>query len=174
MRDCIHWNKQLHTLLRYYWGSRLSIQQIAEQLGTTYQAITSQARILKLPRKKHAKRVWTPERCDQLRRAWERHRTCADVAKAMGMTELACYAQAASMRLPFRTKTGPRRGAKPRKWTPEETQRLLNLWDCNMSASQIAQSMGNGITRNPVMGRIHRIRLGSVKSESNYVPRAAG
>ena len=172
MRDCIHWNNQLHTLLRYYWNSRLSIQQIAEQFGTTYQAITSQARILKLPRKKHAKRVWTPERCDQLRRAWERHRTCADVAKAMGMTELAVYAQAATMRLPFRTKTGPRRGAVPRPWTSAEYTRAINLWDLGMSGSEIARELGR--TRNSVIGKIHRITSNCDKSNSNYVPRAAG
>jgi predicted DNA-binding protein YlxM (UPF0122 family) len=172
MRDCIHWNSQLNTLLRYYWGSRLSIAQIAEQFGTTYQSITSQARVLNLPRKKTAKRKWTPELCDKFRRAWERNRTCADVAKAMGMSEMACYAQASIMRLPYRTKTGPRRGAKPRLWTADEYTRALSLWDLGKSGSEIARELGR--TRNSVIGKIHRITSNCDKSNSNYVPRAAG
>ncbi len=41
-------------------------------------------------------------------------------------------------------------------WTPERTQRAIELYTQGYSASQIAQDLG-GVTRNAVIGKIHRM-----------------
>ena len=50
---------------------------------------------------------------------------------------------------------------------------LKKLWADGLSASQIAAELG-GITRNAVIGKVHRLGLsGRAKSPSSGVPRAA-
>ena len=168
----MNWDKAKDSTLAYYWRSPMPAAEIGKLFGVSYEAVRARAYKLKLGRKTIPKRVWKPELCDKFRLAWQRGRTCADVAKAMGLTEGACYAQAAAMRLPFRTRTGPRRGAKPTVWTSEDRTRALELWDLGLSASKIGLQLGR--SRNSVIGAIHRHRLGSIKNESNFVPRAAG
>ncbi|RMD87549.1 MAG: global cell cycle regulator GcrA-like protein [Alphaproteobacteria bacterium] len=54
-------------------------------------------------------------------------------------------------------------------WTDEKIAELKKLWDRGLSASQIASELGDGITRNAVIGKAHRLGLKSrpspVKSE---------
>lgn len=45
-------------------------------------------------------------------------------------------------------------------WTAERIERLTNLWAEGWSASQIAGRLG-GITRNAVIGKVHRLGLPS-------------
>ena len=45
-------------------------------------------------------------------------------------------------------------------WTDERVELLKKLWADGLSASQIAGELG-GITRNAVIGKAHRLRLGS-------------
>lgn len=44
-------------------------------------------------------------------------------------------------------------------WTDERVETLSKLWRAGMSASQIAHDLGHGITRNAVIGKIHRLGL---------------
>ncbi len=58
-------------------------------------------------------------------------------------------------------------------WTDERIDRLRALWDKGLSASQIAKELGEGVTRNAVIGKAHRLGLKSrpspVKTERNQV-----
>ena len=57
-------------------------------------------------------------------------------------------------------------------WTDERVEQLKKLWADGLSASQIAAELG-GITRNAVIGKVHRLGLsGRAKSPSSSVPRA--
>src|SRR5206468_92522 len=72
-------------------------------------------------------------------------------------------------------------GGKPRQsgqgrrlmsWTDERVELLKKLWADGLSASQIAGELG-GITRNAVIGKVHRLGLsGRAKSPSSSAPRA--
>ncbi|MBE8219729.1 MAG: GcrA cell cycle regulator [Alphaproteobacteria bacterium] len=44
-------------------------------------------------------------------------------------------------------------------WTNERVETLKELWISGLSASQIAQKMGGGISRNAVIGKVHRLGL---------------
>lgn len=60
-------------------------------------------------------------------------------------------------------------------WTDERIKRLKELWDKGLSASQIASDLGEGVTRNAVIGKAHRMGLSSrpspVKAEPASKPR---
>jgi GcrA cell cycle regulator len=43
-------------------------------------------------------------------------------------------------------------------WTDERVEKLKELWGDGMSASQIAKALG-GVTRNAVIGKVHRLGL---------------
>lgn len=43
-------------------------------------------------------------------------------------------------------------------WTDERVERLKKLWADGLSASQIASDLG-GVSRNAVVGKVHRLRL---------------
>ena len=45
------------------------------------------------------------------------------------------------------------------RWSPERVERLTQLWLEGLSASQIAEKLGEGITRNAVIGKAHRLNL---------------
>lgn len=56
-------------------------------------------------------------------------------------------------------------------WTDERVELLKKLWSQGLSASQIAGELGGGVTRNAVIGKVHRLGLsGRAKSPS---PQAA-
>src|SRR5882672_2605604 len=56
-------------------------------------------------------------------------------------------------------------------WTDERVELLKKLWDDGYSASQIAAELGY-ITRNSVIGKIHRLGLsGRVKNPPGVTPR---
>lgn len=44
-------------------------------------------------------------------------------------------------------------------WTNERVELLKKLWAQGLSASQIAAQLGGGITRNAVIGKVHRLKL---------------
>ena len=57
-------------------------------------------------------------------------------------------------------------------WTDERVEQLRKLWLDGKSASQIAAELSNGITRNAVIGKVHRLGLsGRVKSPGQPAPR---
>jgi GcrA cell cycle regulator len=45
------------------------------------------------------------------------------------------------------------------EWTEERNAQLKQLWNDGLSASQIARVMGGGVSRNAVIGRVHRMGL---------------
>ncbi|GEQ98722.1 global cell cycle regulator GcrA-like protein [Iodidimonas gelatinilytica] len=55
-------------------------------------------------------------------------------------------------------------------WTDERIDLLRRLWEKGLSASQIAGEIGDGVTRNAVIGKAHRLGLKSrpspVKTDS--------
>lgn len=53
-----------------------------------------------------------------------------------------------------------RRSTMPRQlvdWTPERVETLRRMWDAGFSGAQIAAKLG--VTRNAVIGKIHRLKL---------------
>ena len=57
-------------------------------------------------------------------------------------------------------------------WTDERVEQLRKLWLDGRSASQIAVELANGITRNAVIGKVHRLGLsGRVKNPGQVAPR---
>ena len=45
-------------------------------------------------------------------------------------------------------------------WTDERVEQLKKLWSEGLSASQIAAQLG-GVSRNAVIGKVHRLHLSS-------------
>lgn len=59
-------------------------------------------------------------------------------------------------------------------WTDERVELLRKLWSDGLSASQVAAELGPGITRNAVIGKIHRLGLAErAKTATAARPRAA-
>ena len=56
-------------------------------------------------------------------------------------------------------------------WTEERVERLSRLWMQGQSASQIAGELGDGVSRNAVIGKIHRLGL-SGRSANGSQPEA--
>ena len=57
-------------------------------------------------------------------------------------------------------------------WTEERVELLKKLWQDGLSASQIAAELG-GVTRNAVIGKVHRLGLsGRGKTSASGTPRA--
>ena len=44
-------------------------------------------------------------------------------------------------------------------WTVERVAKLAELWQSGLSASQVARQLGGGLSRNAVIGKIHRMGL---------------
>ena len=44
-------------------------------------------------------------------------------------------------------------------WTEQQITTLKQMWGNGFSASEIARSLGNGLTRNAVIGKAHRLKL---------------
>ncbi|MGJ0506267.1 MAG: GcrA family cell cycle regulator [Methylocystis sp.] len=59
-------------------------------------------------------------------------------------------------------------------WTDERVELLRKLWSDGLSASQVAAELGPGITRNAVIGKIHRLGLAErAKTAAASRPRPA-
>jgi GcrA cell cycle regulator len=57
-------------------------------------------------------------------------------------------------------------------WTDERVEALKKLWLDGLSASQIAKQLGSGLTRNAVIGKVHRLGL-SGRAAASTPQRAA-
>lgn len=55
-------------------------------------------------------------------------------------------------------------------WTDERVELLKKLWAEGLSASQIAAELG-GVTRNAVIGKVHRLNLSGRAKSANSSPR---
>lgn len=58
-------------------------------------------------------------------------------------------------------------------WTDERVELLKKLWLDGQSASQIAKQLGGGVTRNAVIGKVHRLGLAGRAAPSRPVKRIA-
>lgn len=56
-------------------------------------------------------------------------------------------------------------------WTEERVEQLRKLWADGLSASQIAAQLGN-VSRNAVIGKVHRLKLSSRGRSTAAAPRA--
>ncbi len=57
-------------------------------------------------------------------------------------------------------------------WTDERVEQLKTMWIDGKSASQIANELANGVTRNAVIGKVHRLGLsGRAKTPAMSAPR---
>lgn len=63
-------------------------------------------------------------------------------------------------------------GAQAAGWTDERVELLKKLWMDGLSASQIAGELGEGVTRNAVIGKVHRLKLSARAKPTNTTPRA--
>ena len=71
--------------------------------------------------------------------------------------------------------SGTEQVKKPKKntWPDERVEVLKTLWMDGLSASQIAARLGDGITRNAVIGKVHRLGLSGRGSPTRVAkPRA--
>ncbi|WP_332909033.1 GcrA family cell cycle regulator, partial [Paracoccus binzhouensis] len=57
-------------------------------------------------------------------------------------------------------------------WTDERVETLKRMWAEGQSASQIAKELG-GVTRNAVIGKVHRLGLSNRGEEGEAAPAAA-
>ena len=57
-------------------------------------------------------------------------------------------------------------------WTAERIEKLTRLWAEGASASQIATELG-GVSRNAVIGKVHRLKLAQRKTKTATVRRPA-
>lgn len=56
-------------------------------------------------------------------------------------------------------------------WTDERVELLKKLWLEGLSASQIAGVLGDGVTRNAVIGKVHRLKLSGRAKPASPAPR---
>jgi GcrA cell cycle regulator len=56
-------------------------------------------------------------------------------------------------------------------WTDERVELLKKLWMEGLSASQIAAVLGDGVTRNAVIGKVHRLKLSGRAKPASTTPR---
>lgn len=56
-------------------------------------------------------------------------------------------------------------------WTDERVELLKKLWMDGLSASQIAGELGEGVTRNAVIGKVHRLKLSTRAKPATSAPR---
>lgn len=57
-------------------------------------------------------------------------------------------------------------------WTDERVETLKKLWMEGFSASQIAGELGDGVTRNAVIGKVHRLKLSARAKPASSATRA--
>src|SRR5690606_29162364 len=63
-------------------------------------------------------------------------------------------------------------GAQSAGWTDERVETLKKLWMEGLSSSQIPGELGEGVTRNAVIGKVHRLKLSARAKPTNSTPRA--
>ena len=64
-------------------------------------------------------------------------------------------------------------GGAKLSWTDDRVELLKKLWTEGLSASQIAGRLGSGVTRNAVIGKVHRLNLsGRAQQPRATQPRA--
>jgi GcrA cell cycle regulator len=57
-------------------------------------------------------------------------------------------------------------------WTDERVELIKKIWMEGLSASQIAAELSDGVTRNAVIGKVHRLKLSARAKPASSTPRA--
>lgn len=57
-------------------------------------------------------------------------------------------------------------------WSDDRSESLKKLFEAGLSASQIAAELGGGLTRNAVLGKIHRLGLSKPRTRREPLPRS--
>lgn len=95
-------------------------------------------------------RILSDDEIEALRKHWATAPTIDEAAKRLGICRETARLWARKLGL-VRPNNTP--------WTPERTELLRTLWDRGFSASQIAYRLGEGISRNSVLGKAHRLGI---------------
>lgn len=69
---------------------------------------------------------------------------------------------------------GAERGPRRALWPDDRVERLKTLWTDGLSATEIAMDLGGGMTRNAVLGMVHRQKLTPRKSPVPKVAHSGG
>jgi hypothetical protein len=84
------------------------------------------------------KRTWTKDDSDQLEQLWPTDMSTEEIARLLGRSEKVLYRRASALKL--------RKGNSQRKkWTEEESERLIALWGSAQSTQEIASTMHRGL-----------------------------
>jgi GcrA cell cycle regulator len=104
---------------------------------------------------------WTRAENAELMRLHQAGRSNNEIAAALGKTRRAVTGKLSRTNL-----------SNPRKspWTDERAVLLAQLWNDGLRASQIAAELG-GITRNAVIGKVHRLGLSGRAKPAKARPR---
>lgn len=92
---------------------------------------------------------WTPERDSILTEMWNDGALMETMGARFGVTNHAVAWRVGRLRLPKRESF----------WTNGNVDLLKKRWADGLSGSQIAAEFGGGVTRNAVIGKVHRLGL---------------
>jgi len=67
-----------------------------------------------------------------------------------------------------------RKNAATANWTDERTAILVDLWKAGLSCGRIAAELGDGATRNSVIGKVHRLKLPRRLTSDRFPTRKPG
>jgi GcrA cell cycle regulator len=103
-----------------------------------------------------------PELIDQIRRLAAEGCSTIAIARALSVSAATVVRVARDCGITLLTRAQAaltRSQAAPSAWTPEREARLTKLWFEGFSTAQIAVLLGDGITRNAVIGKVNRLGL---------------
>lgn len=107
---------------------------------------------------------WTPEHKEKLREMWDTPLTYVEMG--LRLTDEhgpigpgSVQQQLLKMGLMRYSKTRITAALARGKWTPERLEFAKERWLKGWSATQIAKELGEGISRNAVIGKIHRLGI---------------
>lgn len=116
--------------------------------------------------------IWTERDEATLAKLWSDGLSVAAISERLCCAPDAVQSKRRNMGLP------PRKRGRPSTnvWTPDAVATLTRLHSEGNSASLIAKALGNGITRNAVIGKIHRLGLvrSGASAPSKRLPPANG
>jgi GcrA cell cycle regulator len=90
---------------------------------------------------------------------WAENRTATEIAEATGASIDAIRAMVAAGRAEADPRAIRHRPGSPPTWSAERIARLTALWAEGRTCAEIARALGDGTTRNAVIGKVHRLQL---------------
>jgi GcrA cell cycle regulator len=95
--------------------------------------------------------MWSTSDDSQLREMWDRGLSYTEIARGLGVAIKTVKMHVARLRLDRRPLSGV--------WTPETVELLKKMHMGGKTATAIAAAIGSSVTRNAVIGKIHRLKL---------------